>query len=422
MIDAVMRTMAKARGLLNLILLPPGATYTNRTGTVTGFKELRESARESLASAADMPQTNLYQDTPSGLNTDDSASSQRWDRTCAGRWKSAYYPALVDLYRLIFASERGAFKGKTPTSWDIERHPIYLPSQKETAEIRKIHADTDCAYVNAGVLSPDHVAKSRWKDTGYGDEILPVEDLPEEDPNAAAQAEEEVRQQVRATVKPGEVAQPANEAAKVPLADAEEFRARQFTVPAGARGNAQKVLEWRKEHGEEVKGMTATGWGRARQLAQEPSISGQDIIEINAWFARHGAQASTKEVPAELKDTPWRDAGYVSWLGWGGDTMKTFAAEKVEAGRNDALFSRPMLLKWASQDPTEDHPVILAVVAKEGFDLAELTQGTREEMEEHGVDLATGIEMASVHLRKNAHYYSLVKTLIETNEPHQETT
>ena len=112
-----------------------------------------------------------------------------------------------------------------------------------------------------------------------------------------------------------------------------EFRSKRFKIPSGATGNAKQVIGWKDEHGSAVKGMTATGWRRARQLAKGGTISGADLITIAAWFARHGAESSTKKVSPEFKDEPWRDNGYVSWLGWGGDTMNTFATDVVERNR-----------------------------------------------------------------------------------------
>lgn len=89
--------------------------------------------------------------------------------------------------------------------------------------------------------------------------------------------------------------------------------------------------------------MTSTGWARARQLARGGSISAQDITEIRAWFARHGAQAATKTVAAEFRGEPWRDAGYVSWLGWGGDTMRSYVADlKTDAHEGTAYLWLPV--------------------------------------------------------------------------------
>jgi len=102
-----------------------------------------------------------------------------------------------------------------------------------------------------------------------------------------------------------------------------------YQPPSGARGNAQKVLDWKKEHGSEVKGMTSVGWGRARQLASGDPISEQTVKKM-ASFNRHRKNA---EVAPELKGTPWKDAGYVAWLGWGGTTGINWALRISEGLR-----------------------------------------------------------------------------------------
>jgi hypothetical protein len=89
-----------------------------------------------------------------------------------------------------------------------------------------------------------------------------------------------------------------------------------FTPPDSARANAQRVLDWRERYGDEVKGMTAVGWTRARQLASGEPIS-LDIVKRIAQFNRH---RQNSKVAPEYKDTPWKDAGHVAWLGWGGTT------------------------------------------------------------------------------------------------------
>lgn len=87
-----------------------------------------------------------------------------------------------------------------------------------------------------------------------------------------------------------------------------------FKVPAGAKGNAQKVLNWKKEKGSEVKGMTPVGWARARQLATKSEIGLSTVKRMSA-FNRHRKNAA---VDPKFKNEPWKDRGYVAWLGWGG--------------------------------------------------------------------------------------------------------
>ena len=62
--------------------------------------------------------------------------------------------------------------------------------------------------------------------------------------------------------------------------------------------------------------MTSVGWRRARQLASSARV-GYDTVAAMAAFNRHRQNA---EVADEFKGEPWRDAGHVAWLGWGGTT------------------------------------------------------------------------------------------------------
>lgn len=96
--------------------------------------------------------------------------------------------------------------------------------------------------------------------------------------------------------------------------------------PESAKNNAQKVLDWREKYGSEVKGMTRVGWVRANQLAKGRNISRSTIARMSA-FQRH---KKNSEVSAENKSTPWKDKGYVAWLGWGGTSGINWASKKLK--------------------------------------------------------------------------------------------
>lgn len=105
--------------------------------------------------------------------------------------------------------------------------------------------------------------------------------------------------------------------------------------PEAAKNNACKAIKWKEEYGDDVKGMTQVGWIRANQLCKGENISEETIARMSA-FQRHKQNA---EVSPELKDTPWKDAGYVAWLGWGGDTGINWASDKLKSIRNEMSFS-----------------------------------------------------------------------------------
>lgn len=103
--------------------------------------------------------------------------------------------------------------------------------------------------------------------------------------------------------------------------------------PASASANARKVLDWKKKYGKEVKGMTVVGWVRANQLANRESLSYSTIARMAA-FNRH---RQNSEIAPEYKDTPWKDRGYVAWLGWGGTSGINWAIKKAESIRNEKM-------------------------------------------------------------------------------------
>lgn len=103
-----------------------------------------------------------------------------------------------------------------------------------------------------------------------------------------------------------------------------------FQPPEGAKNNAQKVLNWKREYGSECKGMTSVGWSRARQLATGRPIDLGTVSRM-AQFNRHRKNA---EVASEYKSTPWKDAGHVAWLGWGGTTGIDWAIKTMNAQNN----------------------------------------------------------------------------------------
>jgi hypothetical protein len=117
---------------------------------------------------------------------------------------------------------------------------------------------------------------------------------------------------------------PSLSAVNTPSADLD--KAEMYQPPKGAKSNAQRVLDWKEKYGDEVNGMTEVGWRRARQLASGEPVS-RDVVSRMAQFNRHRDNAKIEE---EHKGTPWKDAGYVAWLGWGGDAGVDWARRKMD--------------------------------------------------------------------------------------------
>ena len=126
-----------------------------------------------------------------------------------------------------------------------------------------------------------------------------------------------------------------------------------LTPPQTAQDNAQKVLDWRDEHGDEVNGMTRTGWVRANQLSKGEELS-PEIVKKMAQFNRHRQNSDLSE---EYEGEPWKDAGYVAWLGWGGDAGVDWAmrmSERVESIENTGMDTITTLSHKHKNDDNEN--------------------------------------------------------------------
>ena len=93
-------------------------------------------------------------------------------------------------------------------------------------------------------------------------------------------------------------------------------------IPMKVRKKARLALKLKRQG---WKGMLETGINRARQLAYDDTIDIEDVVVMNAWFARH-------KYVSKIGYDKWKDdgkpmdqgqrskrRGVVSWLGWGGN-------------------------------------------------------------------------------------------------------
>jgi len=98
--------------------------------------------------------------------------------------------------------------------------------------------------------------------------------------------------------------------------------AESFAPPAAVRAAARRGLELRKKHGkgglttqEAGKQGIGSGVARAGDLAGGGKISYVTIKRMSAFFSRHEKNKSGGE----------DDAGYISWMLWGGDAGRSWA-------------------------------------------------------------------------------------------------
>jgi hypothetical protein len=107
---------------------------------------------------------------------------------------------------------------------------------------------------------------------------------------------------------------------------------RMYTIPDGAKAEAKKALEWRKEH---KRGGTPVGLNTARTLAKGGQIGIEKVRHISKYFARHEVDKKGKGYKPGQDGFP--SNGRIAWALWGGDTAWRWAKAIVERENKKAL-------------------------------------------------------------------------------------
>lgn len=157
-----LETMDIGRSVLRSLVIDADDDFTRVQTPVSGLADLLDRVAKRFAAAADMPVSMVLGDQPSGLNATGEQNTRWWyDAQEADRGLKVR-PAINRLLRLIFLSKEGPTKGIEPARWSVQFGNLWKPSQAEVAEIRSKVANADKAYVDAGVLTPEEVAISRF--------------------------------------------------------------------------------------------------------------------------------------------------------------------------------------------------------------------------------------------------------------------
>jgi HK97 family phage prohead protease len=94
--------------------------------------------------------------------------------------------------------------------------------------------------------------------------------------------------------------------------------------PQGAREEAERGLEWRREYG---RGGTPVGVARARDIANGENLSVDTLRRMVSYFARHEVDKQGQGWSPDEDGYP--SAGRIAWALWGGDPGRTWAERLV---------------------------------------------------------------------------------------------
>lgn len=101
--------------------------------------------------------------------------------------------------------------------------------------------------------------------------------------------------------------------------------------PNGARDEAARGLEWRREYN---RGGTEVGVARARDISNGVNLSEDTVRRIKAYFDRHEVDKQGQGWSPDEDSYP--SAGRIAWALWGGDPGRTWAERLVRQAESQS--------------------------------------------------------------------------------------
>tara|TARA_R110001592_G_scaffold70003_6_gene214638 strand:+ start:2741 stop:4372 length:1632 start_codon:yes stop_codon:yes gene_type:complete len=99
-----------------------------------------------------------------------------------------------------------------------------------------------------------------------------------------------------------------------------------FTIPKGAKEEAKRGLEWRKEYG---RGGTSVGVNSARYIANNTTAGAEKVRHIAKYFPRH--EVDKRAEGWRQGEDGYPSNGRIAWALWGGEAGKVWSQKLVRA-------------------------------------------------------------------------------------------
>ncbi len=180
----------------------PGEDLTNIAVPLAGLNELLSSAQEQMSFVSGLPLVKLLGVTPSGLNASSDGEVRVYYDTVAAQQESIFRAPLETILQIVQLDQFG----EIDEDIGIEFMPLWQMDEAQQATARKADADTDIAYVNAGVLSPEEVREKLTADKASFWTNLDTSDVPEtpEEQRDLAEGEKDLAEADKAEAEAGQ--------------------------------------------------------------------------------------------------------------------------------------------------------------------------------------------------------------------------
>lgn len=216
-----LRLAGLAKGINGMLVLDSQETYSQKTTSFGGLRDILTTFLQIVAGAADIPLTRLLGQSPAGMNsTGDSDIRNYYDRIRSNQ-ELVLEPAMEILDACIVRSATGGNDQTIFYNWNS----LWQPTEKERSDIGKVTADTLKTLADTGLIPEDVLS------------TLAVSMLTEAGVAPGLEASMESREQPDESEEALASIQPMNDAAPSPL-----YVSRKVV-------NASQIISWAQSQG-----------------------------------------------------------------------------------------------------------------------------------------------------------------------------
>lgn len=137
-----------------------------------GVSEILKALKNDVVAASGIPHTLLFGESPSGLGATGRSEERDFAKLCHSYQEQHIKKPLQKLLMYLFKSKNGPTRGRVPRNWDVRFRPLFILNEREESDLRARTAATDLRYIQAGVLTPQEVAMSRFGGANYSIETV----------------------------------------------------------------------------------------------------------------------------------------------------------------------------------------------------------------------------------------------------------
>lgn len=173
------KTMDTLRSTINAILLDSdGEDYQRISTPMTELANLVEKFQVNVASAANMPVTEIFGISAAGLNATGENDTRSWYKQVQKAQRKSAKPAYERILRLVMRSKLGPTKGEEPASWSVKFPPVWSPTAIEQATLKKTKMETAVLAKDLGAVNQYQIARGLLSGSEWdGDVVLKPEEI-----------------------------------------------------------------------------------------------------------------------------------------------------------------------------------------------------------------------------------------------------